>query len=991
MDNGNSYQFFHESFFDYAFASLFCSQEKSLKEFLTQEGEEQHLFRRAQVRQILGYRRENRWEEYLHDLREVLSSDDIRFHIRRMVASELRRITDPSAAEWDIIKGDVLAPPLSRAISGVIRNHIGWFDLLNRLGVWQQWLAHEEVKYIDAAIWFLEDHELHKLRSSAIASLLQPYVDRGGEWDVRLKRILSWGVAHHSAEMQAICFHVIQRGIYDDESRQGGSRDFWGNFYNAEKENPRFIIDLVHCWFEHSLAKYDDGDSWKTVDRAPLNRSHTGSMLLAKAAQAEPAWFLDRFLVLFELVVKNTEIQKGDRILNRIWPHVNNSGDPHDLDDAILFCLRHCLQSIARTDAAEFRRLTASVRDLPHEIVAFVMLSAYAENPSELANECIEYLLSYRPRLNIGYGSWSGGLGHGESAVTRHAIAAVSPHCSNELRVQLEDSVIYHADEFEQSTPRYRGFAEYLILQAIDPAKRSQRANIRIEELRHKFPNLSPEIPPPDDPFDMRVVGPPIPEDRIPLMSDAQWLSAMLKYDGSKDDFKGGPIELSRALAVETRKDRHRFVALAFKMPDTIDAHYFSEILNGMTAWGTNLNTEDKAIETERLQAFPTDLLTRLIHRLHELPNRPCGTSILHCIERIADRDLPQDIFELVSWYAANDPDPDSDIWQVEAGSSYYYGGDPFHHGINCVRGQAAMTIAALLRNGKSNVRATFFRPTIRIVATDRVLSVRSCGIEALRALLNAFPDEAVDGFLECCIESEALWSTTSFHWFLCATITRYFDQLQPLVQLASVSSNSKAVEIAATVIIESDLLGTDTRGDADAVRSGTDQQRAAACHIYAKKLFNADDRTAADRSAEFLLPYFNDENEQVLQNAANAFWHTTGERLLELEPLIQQFIESKAFAIDPEHLLRALEESNARLPHVVCRAAERVLEVVGDAGASVAYRGFISAQTISTLIIRQYAQATDPKLKRQCLDLIDRLERQGYMGITEELNKLDR
>ena len=57
VDTGNKYPFFHESSFDYAYASDFCRTGQSLAAFLVST--EQHLFRRSQVRQILAYRREH--------------------------------------------------------------------------------------------------------------------------------------------------------------------------------------------------------------------------------------------------------------------------------------------------------------------------------------------------------------------------------------------------------------------------------------------------------------------------------------------------------------------------------------------------------------------------------------------------------------------------------------------------------------------------------------------------------------------------------------------------------------------------------------------------------------------------------------------------------------------------------------------------------------------------------------------------------------------
>jgi hypothetical protein len=115
------------------------------------------------------------------------------------------------------------------------------------------------------------------------------------------------------------------------------------------------------------------------------------------------------------------------------------------------------------------------------------------------------------------------------------------------------------------------------------------------------------------------------------------------------------------------------------------------------------------------------------------------------------------------------------------------------------------------------------------------------------------------------------------------------------------------------------------------------------------------------------------------------------GERLLQLKHHIAHFIDSPCFEVDPSGLLRALEESNVRLPEIICRAGERILGFIGEEGTHIAYHGSMIAHSIATLVVRQYEQATDDNLKARCLDLIDRMERVGYLGIGEELNKIDR
>ena len=56
--DGRRYAFGHESFLDYAFARVFVRRTEPLVSFL--KASEQHLFRRAQVRQVLAYLRERR-------------------------------------------------------------------------------------------------------------------------------------------------------------------------------------------------------------------------------------------------------------------------------------------------------------------------------------------------------------------------------------------------------------------------------------------------------------------------------------------------------------------------------------------------------------------------------------------------------------------------------------------------------------------------------------------------------------------------------------------------------------------------------------------------------------------------------------------------------------------------------------------------------------------------------------------------------------------
>ena len=154
MDDKRQYRFFHESFFDYAYARRFASADRRVVDFL--RSTEQHLFRRSQVRQILDYRREHDFGRYLADVRDIFESEEVRFHIKRMVASGFSRIERPRVPEWQLLEPHLLCGPLSRYVLGALDSHSGWFDLLNSNAVFRRWLASEDTVRIDTSIGYLQ-------------------------------------------------------------------------------------------------------------------------------------------------------------------------------------------------------------------------------------------------------------------------------------------------------------------------------------------------------------------------------------------------------------------------------------------------------------------------------------------------------------------------------------------------------------------------------------------------------------------------------------------------------------------------------------------------------------------------------------------------------------------------------------------------------------------------------------------------------------------
>jgi len=947
VEAGGQYRFFHESFFDYAYARRFCASGQGVVEYL--ESTEQHLFRRAQVRQILAYRREIDFAQYLDDLRQIFESPNVRFHIKRMVASGLNQIEKPMPEEWSIVEPLLLDGELSRYLSPALRDHVGWFDLLDSLRILEQWLAADNSSLINAAIWYLESRSVLDSNSVRVAELITPYVGRDdNDWRPRIQRIMSWGAAHKSAEMALIFRNLVSSGSYDDASGTSGG-DLWSQLHDAEEEAPRFVIDVLALWFDRTVARFDDGETWKFLNECNQNRSHTGALTVGVAANKEPGYFVEQMLSRVISTVLKTENHCREEVRNRAWPYLSNNGDPFGIDDAILLNLRKALQHLAQQNVASYRRHVAPLISHPHQTVSYLLLRSWADNPQEFADECAQFFVADKRRFAVGYASWIGsGQGTGHCAVTRATLKAITPYCSDELFKQLESRIIGYTTEYEKQRPNQRGFIELLLLRALDRVRISSDTAMRIEELERKFPTLTDTIVEEDNTSMPTFVGSPIPPDAAEKMSDRQWISAMQKYDGSTDSFKGGPDQLSQLLSEYARKDRKRFGALVESMPDNLDAMYFSAIIDGLCSRHANLNQNEKEADQLTSDATPTELFLSVIERLHSLPDKPCGSAIVGCIRILAERSLPPRVLDVVSYYATSDPDPASSRQDVSDAM------DLHTQGINCVRGQAAEAISSLLYADPARMDA--LRAGLNALVTDSVEAVRTCAIVACLPLLNFSRDIAVELFLQACGRSTDICGTRPFERFIYYAVHTHYPQLRNLLQFALTCNNTVAVENVSAQIVLADLNEIDVGQDASNICEGTETQRKAAVEVYAKHLSN---KVVGDTCAMRLQEFFNDEARSVHKAMRLAFWKMSGQRLLELQDFIGRLIEHQCFEATAEGLLRALEESNAELPQIICRAAERALEFLGSEGTHVAFRGASVARGIATLVIRQYEQAT--------------------------------
>ncbi len=188
--DGKRYSFGHESFFDYSFARGFVAKEESLTAFLVNS--EQHLFRRAQVRQVLVYLREADQERYCRELGGLLRDERIRVHLKDLAVALAVSLPNPEENEWEVlapwIKSQLEAlssgKPNPDKFTSLVWDKVffseQWFQIVDQKGLVAGWLSSENNTLVNIGTNYVRSHQRHS--GDRVAELLEPFAGKGGDW-----------------------------------------------------------------------------------------------------------------------------------------------------------------------------------------------------------------------------------------------------------------------------------------------------------------------------------------------------------------------------------------------------------------------------------------------------------------------------------------------------------------------------------------------------------------------------------------------------------------------------------------------------------------------------------------------------------------------------------------------------------------------------------------------------------------------------------------
>ena len=965
VKDGPRVSFFHDSFFDFMFAQWFIAEDLDLSEYILKQ--DQSLFMRSQVTQVLMHQRDISGEYFIRDLQGILTNGDIRTHLKTAVISLLSSIDTPTREEWRVVH-PLLGAELSSHVWTMLHRSEGWFDLLHSLGLLRSWMSGDNPLFRNNAVALLQS--IQSQRPKEVVELLTPYIGVSDDWDVRLSNVIfisSLGATRKYFEF--VC-KVVRSGAFDRALLPShNSVDLWFRIEDLVEQEPEWSCELIGCCFERLTEMAGQADYSDLFVRTgyPLGRK---THVMADAARAAPGTFVESLMPHLLFMITPDETSPGNPTLRHFLWHRPTLRRRHQLDTDLIAAMEVALCKLAEQEPDVFLLYAAKLHPSDFSIIHGMLVRAYAENGERLADNAVSYLLEDSARL-------ASGENDEKYRLVRHLIESVSPHCSVQNYTDLEATILdfYPDYELDPVMEEYRGYAQGILLEGLDPDRISTQAAQRLEELRARFGGeLSRE---PRQTETGGFVGSPIPEQDARKMSDDDWLREIEQYSsdspGDSENFlMGGARQLSEILKTLVKEDPRRFAKLVHRIPDDANPAYFEAILRGVTGASIDMET-----------------VVAMCLRCHDIPNRPLGRSITSPLAGIAGSPLPQEALELVAWYATKDPDPRAGASSLK---TYSQSGqkhteyDPLSFGKTSVRGSAALSIASLIFRNERHME--FFRPYLSELVNDPSDAVRACVAKVLVGVLKYDGDSAVDLFLQLCNTDERLLATEHFERFLKYSSHSHFTRIEPVLSRMVASSDEKVAGAGALWACYSSLTAEEARPLARQCVTASKALRLGTVEVYAENLRNRNFREVCE---EMLRVFFDDPDIEVRQSAARCFYKFEGQELLEYQDFVKQFISSQAFESACDLFFYVLEDTDADVDDIILTACERFLGFAGDDIADIRTAVAGTSLSMAKLVRRVNSHANDPTTKQRCLNIIDKMSLANAYGLDYITREIDR
>lgn len=982
-------QFFHQTFFDFAFAKQFVQNGNSVTSYILEN--HQGLFIRSSLKMIIGFLREQDHAACIKALDTILLSSKYRFHIKLMLLNLLGFEEAPTTEEKQLVKSRILPSkelklPFLESVTGN-----SWFTFLLEEGELNKLITqkigwHNKLAERD---WRKANKVVDKIKT------LVHYKSTSERWDAQLNLLWQILVKQLPKSRQSVCdfllncsefegkskfifrllYHVKEWDIpaafqlFEKHEAEAGTDRF--GYYKILEDALNFNVDWVMQKYKaHCLNKIE---AIKGNNDKP-HFEHQDEELFKKMFETDTNKAFDFALDIIKRISAKTSGEDKSKLYIDLgfWLFdYERHGRSHGYE-AIYHLLVDKVQEQAEQTTPWFDQFFADHLNSNSITILRLLFFGLLANPAHYANEIFQLMELFHQKDGL----------EGDDKIQfqfRQLLTAVYPHFDNAQKDQIDRILLsikskYELDVYQDENGKRRprlqwyGRKKYLYLSAVPTSELNQRPQLRkaFLELERKFPKVVDTEP---HKFGLIGVGPPMDSSAYDKMTFDQWEQTFEKYDAEyKAEFassRGSLLEHSRAFQAEVKNKASHFFPFIEKLIDENKAPY-QYIVAGLTG------LKEAKYEPTEVQRIYKKALTIPFDREYTLYFVWVSSYFIEA------KILDQDVLEYLMEIAKNHPDPEGNTIRNDA----------LNDGANNVRGSAAGRISEV-----------YFNPTfenlvfdaLHQIAEDTNLSVRVAIMPRLAMLMHLNEQKTLEVFLKLVSTNEpeimkhSIWSV---QYLLNNNFEKLTDYFQRAIKMESIHGTI-AVVLGGAWLKEKEgsyqLLNS--------LLKISDEAKAKLVDMAVKNLGDKKESVRA-KCRQTFLRFLHSTDEKVIQEYSSAFFDLTPEMFLEVYPLLKKYARSNVARKEPHYYFEYLLKCAKKHP-VEC--LELLQHVNTYDKPDISQAGYYDDEPVKVLIgiynSLSSLETKNPKHLNKTIALFDKmLKTQKFRGAANKvIDKVER
>lgn len=953
LSEGNKrVRFGHESFFDYCFARFFEERGQSLLDYLLQS--EQTLIQRGQLRQVLAYQRDEDVNAYLRSVRELLTCEQIRPHLKHLLITVLCEVPDPRESEWDLIS-PMIRTALTDLDAGVttsvacqvffaFHNSLTLFKMACEKGEFAGWLQTSGSLAVERLFRVILKHQ--EKAQKEVWTLLEPLV--GDErYSTQLDWLSHFCQASNSRETFVWLIDTMRRTYASEEKQPHQSERFYSLTEDLSKNKPEWLAEWLAAVIMERTGLQSDS-SYEI-----LRAENISTDKIRSAVERAPRAFLEHVLPVIRGAV-----QKGVVRSFGAWSDYDSESNDGlryvSPDEALFDSLVHALyrtlhadreyalrtlRLLQDSDLTGMQRLSAAV--LCHDDEACALLVA-----DYLASGGNAFFVRHKGRLAACemIKTHVCRLSDGQLSVIETAVLLCWPNHQN----QRQES--YGAESPKECLGNWRGYQQMELLRSFPSERLSDVGSRRLAELERKFDSVNVLYGPPrrETPLNKEAVSDWKPERFLrAIIARQKRVPKSWRHWSDRDGNVGAMLREVVA------KRPAEFIHFLGQCDSTTPKAFIDEIDVGL------MNLElDSELALEAAKQF---------HRM--------GPAWSQRTIRLLEKVKPGTCHREAFWLAVEYARYGSGVTERQPAEEGKAGGRLRSLAGNCARGQAIGALRQMLWADPDLLND--LKPFLPDMMSDACPAIRTalaslCYAAAFREENRPFATELFIRLVTDRLPDEHVLTS---HWpsrFMRAGLVAEWRLFQPILVTMMTSSSSEVRSTAARLICIAVISGVDAVELAKVCVASDDAKVRAACTEVLSH--NLDVEHGKPWTTEALLKLADDPDKDVCRATGDGFRRSRGINFGPLSDLLTRYVKTRAFVRGAGGLIDALVESRSVLPAIIFDMVETLIDRLDEPVEDDSDRLIWYIDQVSPVLTRLYHENRDGELRKRALDLIDKL-----------------